>query len=458
MRHVGYFASSINLGSTDPYWADVVLLVPGTGYPGSTTLVDISNTHNLITAGGATISSAQSKFGSGSIVFNNAATAIINAVSTLALGANDFTIEFWAYGNAWTGTTSLVGGVAGAVSISMYYTTGLGVGEAAVKYITHTPSPPPLSTWTFIAVTKSSGSIRIFIDGVLQASASDITNFYGQINTIGGSYSGYMNELRITAGVARYTSNFTVPTAPFPTNGNVVPTDPYYPDVSLLLHGNGVNDGASFPDASLNTFACTPETAITTTTQSKFGGSSMYFNGDPNTCLVVPASTNWSFGISDFTVECWVYINTDSPPDGTGNRRGGLVGPNGSTMSRNWGFWIEGDTASTGTGLFFECYFPGGSANRVISVPVTKFVWHHVSISRTTSGFYFSLDGVVYQTAVIGDSVGLDSGMGLNIGRDSGISSYQRPLNGFINDFRITNGYARYTSNFIVPTAPFPGN
>jgi hypothetical protein len=76
--------------------------------------------------------------------------------------------------------------------------------------------------WHHIAITRASGTNRMFFDGVLQGSVtSDSTNYTApnnmQIGTSStyGDFSGYLDDLRITKGYARYTSNFTPPAAAF---------------------------------------------------------------------------------------------------------------------------------------------------------------------------------------------------------------------------------------------------
>ena len=88
------------------------------------------------------------------------------------------------------------------------------------------------STWTHVAVTRSGSTVRGFLNGSLISSGTstrDFTNSYplfvGIWGTSGGNwpsgtidspFNGYIDDLRITKGVARYTANFTPPTQAFP--------------------------------------------------------------------------------------------------------------------------------------------------------------------------------------------------------------------------------------------------
>jgi hypothetical protein len=79
--------------------------------------------------------------------------------------------------------------------------------------------------WTHFAVTRSSGTIRLFINGVVDINTATYTSAINASRTqpvvgavIDPYYlNGYIDDLRITNGYARYTANFTAPTAPFVT-------------------------------------------------------------------------------------------------------------------------------------------------------------------------------------------------------------------------------------------------
>jgi hypothetical protein len=88
--------------------------------------------------------------------------------------------------------------------------------------ITGTTSPA-VDTWHHAALTRSSGDHRLFLNGVQEGSTW--TNSYNQSNALieigqnpsgSQSFTGYIDDLRITKNVARYTATFTPPTAAFP--------------------------------------------------------------------------------------------------------------------------------------------------------------------------------------------------------------------------------------------------
>ena len=222
-------------GPSDPYFSNVSLLLHGDGTNGSTTIVDSSASPKTITAfGNAQISTAQSKFGGSSIAFdgNGDYLAIAGPQET---AANDFTIELWAYFNTSNGSylfdcrpspsapsgtyPILYADEAGGFSLKYVFS----------GFIKLTSNTLTLNTWHHIAVCRYQGVTRLYVNGVSNGSGytnNDTAFLIDATSPIIGSrssldvyqFNGYIDELRITNGVARYTSNFTPPTAPFPNS------------------------------------------------------------------------------------------------------------------------------------------------------------------------------------------------------------------------------------------------
>jgi len=110
--------------------------------------------------------------------------------------------------------------------------------------------------------------------------------------------------------VARYTANFTPPTATF---GNSTASDPYYANTVLLLHGDGAQSttyGTNFRETSNNGKVVTAYgDARVSTSQSKFGGASMSFDGSGD-YLQLNDHSDWDFANKDFTVEFWANFSS----------------------------------------------------------------------------------------------------------------------------------------------------
>ena len=219
-------------GPTDPNFANVSLLLHGDGTNGSTTIIDNSPSPKTVTAvGNAQISTAQSKFGGASMYFDGSGDylAITEASNSFTFGTGDFTIELWLYPSNLNGLTIILdwrttGGIQGArptiyrdgSNLYLFANGNLIIGNSALTN----------QVFQHIALAKSSGSTRLFVDGTQVGSTySDSLNYLSPqggaiyVGAVGsGTFgmNGYIDDLRITKGVARYTSNFTPPTAPFP--------------------------------------------------------------------------------------------------------------------------------------------------------------------------------------------------------------------------------------------------
>lgn len=221
----------------DPVFNNVSLLLHGNGANGSTTITDSSPTPKTVTAvGNAQISTAQSKFGGSSIAFDGAGDALTvqNNVS-LQMESGNFTIEFWIYFNSISGyQTPFDKGYIQAGGLLLQTGNGNGrliVYGAGVAVITETGAAST-GNWIHYALVRSGTTLTLYRDGISSGSATNSTNF-NNVNQMGigaagaaipaislnvGDFAinGYINDLRITKGVARYTANFTPPTAPFP--------------------------------------------------------------------------------------------------------------------------------------------------------------------------------------------------------------------------------------------------
>lgn len=227
----------------DPYWSNVSLLLHMDGSNGSTTFADSSPATKTVTRfGNAAISTAQGKFGGASALLAAATDYLqVPASAAFAPGTGDFTVEGWfyqtqeppQYGAAlWAQTASALNYfilLAGANVVApnppprqlAFISTLSGAGTP----ITH-PTVYSLNTWNHFAVTRSSGVVRIFLNGVGTSGTSNTTNLtnttyspsLGRPSHSGGfnKFVGYLDDIRYTLGVARYVTNFTPPAAPFP--------------------------------------------------------------------------------------------------------------------------------------------------------------------------------------------------------------------------------------------------
>ena len=222
--------------ATDPYFSSVSLLLHGNGSNGSTTITDSSPSPKTITANGnAQISTAQSKFGGASILFDGNGDFLTTPHNSALSLDGDFTIEFWMYPLVVNRLQFVVDKRDGDALNSEYFgyigTDGkfnfvTFTDGGAVQASTVSTTALAVNTWYFITATSNSSTLRLFINGTLEATVSQVGAYRSNtrrfvigrdVATVPGrDFNGYIDDLRITKGVARYTANFTPPTAPFP--------------------------------------------------------------------------------------------------------------------------------------------------------------------------------------------------------------------------------------------------
>ena len=186
-------------------------------------IIDNAMMNDLETVGNAQISTAQSKFGGGSLYFDGTGDWLKASTGRIAdFGTGDFTIEAWVYLLSHDGDQSAV--FAGGLDFTSFTQPNVNIdttGTVNLNGNQPTSNALSLNTWTHIAVSRSSGTCRIFINGVQGSSASNTLNYNGIGCYVGvrvggsvyGDINGYIDDLRITKGYARYTANFTPPTS-----------------------------------------------------------------------------------------------------------------------------------------------------------------------------------------------------------------------------------------------------
>jgi hypothetical protein len=196
-------------------------------------IFDNTGKNNLETVGDAQIDTTTKKYGTGSMEFDGTTDYLFipNDVNK-TLGTGDYTIEFWVYANNWTSTPVLleygratsgntpglefyISNTSGKLDIYGGSTTGTLLVSAGTNIST--------GSWTHVALTRASGSTKLFLNGTQTGSTATDTTNYTQATIFIGAYfagglclNGFIDDLRITKGVARYTANFTPPTAAFP--------------------------------------------------------------------------------------------------------------------------------------------------------------------------------------------------------------------------------------------------
>lgn len=216
----------------DEYFGDVSLLLHMDGADGSTIFTDSSATPAAVTAyGNARVNAAQSKWGGGSLLLD----AVGSYLSTpgddaYVFGSGDFTLEAWIKTTVSnekvlidqfsSGLTTWQWNVTGGKLAWYHQVSGSG------GYPLNGSVPVNDGLWHHVAAARASGVLRFFVDGVMDGAVVNTTNYVQKLTLgIGAQvasrnsvydFVGAMDDVRVTKGVARYTENFTPPTAPFP--------------------------------------------------------------------------------------------------------------------------------------------------------------------------------------------------------------------------------------------------
>jgi hypothetical protein len=225
--------------------------------------------------------------------------------------------------------------------------------------------------------------------------------------------------------------------------------DPYWANVSLLLHMNGSNGSTTFTDSSSNAFSVTANgNAQISTAQSKFDGSSGYFDGS-NSYLTIPTNPNLLPGVADFTLEDWVYVSGNNNSGNTTNKT--LFGTSWSGSTPSGSFLLMLDGADNNRVLFL-----GWNTLALYSTTtLSTGQWYHLAVTNVSGTFRLFVNGVQEDSGT--SSLNLNNNTSpIYIGRYVDPGQFNGFFNGYIDDLRITKGVARYTSDFTPPTAPFP--
>ena len=219
--------------------------------------------------------------------------------------------------------------------------------------------------------------------------------------------------------------------------GSLLGTDPNYSQISTLLHFDGTNGTQVFTDNGPGALTFTGNNAnpVLTTADFKFGTASVSFPGTAGSYISCTNGTPFAFGTNDFTIEFWLN---------RANINAYIFGNVGGSAATNY-------TAAIGpTGAI---NFSSGNGTNALNgvTPVVAGTWTHVAITRSGSTFRMFINGVLDVTATLTPNFSIVHTFAIGaVG-----TTVAATLSGKIDEFRVTNGFARYTSSFNVATAAF---
>jgi hypothetical protein len=377
----------------------------------------------------------------------------------LVFGTGDFTIEGWINSPTYVGVNVIFQTQGSNDPGAVYLCTDGGLLKFA-QFINGSRTEISSTTlipnsWYHVAATRSSGTARLFVNGVLQSSSTTALNGNFTTNNfpliganhsaLGQTFNGYLSNLRIVKGVAVYTGTFTPPRAPVKNSGpasigsyasttNVNTTFPSS-QCSVLLDF----DKTGVADYSGNTAISTYAQARTSYARSKWTNKeSLYFDATS----FLTSTFNSNFGTGPFSVEAWIY-----PADAS--TKWTLIDSRNSLQTSNWAF---GQTSVDGRLSWWN------GTTHLISAPsqsVTTSAWNHVIYSRSNDMGRMYCNGVLVASAA-------DTTNYVNTATFSTMgyigSNYNNtlPYRGYIDDLRILTGTVRTSaSSYAIPSREF---
>jgi len=297
------------------------------------------------------------------------------------------------------------------------------------------PNPLIVGTWYHLAWVRSGTTHTIYVNGQSQTTFSDAAGVTSsalniaarQAVSVQDYFNGYISDFRFVKGTAVYTANFTPPTAPLTAITNT----------SLLL--NFTNAGV-YDATSKNDLETVGNAQISTAISAKWGSGSMAFDGTGD-WLAAPTSILPQFGTGDFTIEFWWY------PNSLATAQQIISNTNDSAVTGSGEFVI---TYNTSLGLRFYINAGAVDIQQGSTTGWTTGQWYYVAAVR--SGNTLTL----YRN---GSSIASGSVTGVTIGANvpfyiGGEPTQPTSINGYLQDVRITKGYARTVTTS--PTAAFP--
>jgi hypothetical protein len=412
----------------------------------SNSLSDVSTNAFSLTLGGApsvqkfspfspTAAYSTSTIG-GTGYFNGSTDYVSSATSSvLSLGTGDFTIEAWVYLTSLTNSRPISQGThsAGEFLFLIYSTGGFDFTGAVSPVI---PSGAAgtfvANTWQHIAICRSGTTITAYVNGVSKSSGTSAYNFSATTAVYAGGnpttpsqyLTGYMSNYRIVKGTAVYTAAFTPPTAPLTAITNT----------SLLLN---MTNGGIYDNAMMATPVTvgSPTPAQVSTAQFKFGTGSMLYTSTSTSYLSIIDSPIYRIGTGNFTIEGWVYLNAVGVAYGLVSKGAASTGWSVNVTSGNKLQFSYTATALTG------------------ATSLSVSTWYYFAVVRSGTGtgnlvIYLNSSVDATSSGAVNDNFNQTNTLYVGANRVAGT-----PLNGYIDDLRLTNGVARTIS---LPTTAFP--
>ena len=333
-----------------------------------------------------------------------------------------------------TGSLNGTASYATTASFAMNGGSGGGGGTTSLTGITF-PYVSGSNVYTLSQSAVAANDLLLSVNGVVQTPTTDYTVSASSVTFTDSYPSGSSVNVRYLV---------TATSSSFVDLANIVLTgtttgDAYYPQVAALLHFDGTNGSTTITDNSKNNLAVTSVNgAFISTAQSKFGGSSVFFDGTDD-YVTAPDNSAFNFGTDNFTIEMWVnFANVTSTWQAIISRAYAIAG--GWRLYKN-----DGDNQ-------LRWYSNATLVVTTTASTLSNNTWSHIAVVRNNGVITIYIDGVSRGSAASSTNYNPGS-YAIEIGRGVVTSTY--PMTGYIDELRITNGYARYTGNFTPSTTAF---
>jgi hypothetical protein len=419
----------------DSYASNVSLHLKMDGANGSTTFTDSSpNALAVTAAGNAQISTTQSKYNGTSAYFNGSTGYLsLTGNSSFQFGTGDFTVEAWVYIAANASSQQTFLDTRGAATVAPF-TFGIYQSKLFFYDGTVIQSSATITSgqWYHFAACRSAGNLQLFINGISYYNASNTTNITTGANSIyiGRGFdvaayytNGYIDELKVTKGVARYTSAFTSP--PIPSTCT---------DLTRSKNVGTLTGGVDYNFSN---------------------GGSLAF---ATSYVSSPSANAYQLGANNFTMESWIYLN--AYPLASNGFYTAMIMCKDQLGSRGFNFSITG-SSSANTALLFGGFSDNSTAQSAApSFPFQLNTWYHVAASRIGNLLYMYVNGNLLNAGGTSFTTTIQSTTSeVRIGAQVYSGGYNYYVNGRIAIMKLYNGKgltsAEVYNNFVANRGRF---
>jgi hypothetical protein len=412
----------------------------------------VANATYAVSAGSATTATTSDTANVALVAYSVAAANVVGTVANAAYATDSAHATVADSANAVAG-----GNVTGQVANALV---------AGTVYTAAQPNITSVGTLSTLTVSGNIGTGGILTDGYYYANGTPVSfggSSYGNANvatflasgfgsntisTTGNVTAGYFigNGSQLTGITTSLAGNLagninTLGYSILSTSGDVLLSD------DVTVSGNLRVDGYIYTGASNAKTITANGNAQVDGAVYKFGTGSAYFNGTTSTHLSTPTDSSLVMGNGDFTYEMWVYTGTANSFGGGTRATFFDTGTAGSAYDYRpqISYLSSGNLEYSGYNYTTDIEGP---------VNVTANTWHHIAVARSSGNTKLFFNGTQVGST-FADGYNYSYGGNLYIGASTYVSTGDNLVTGHVDEFRVSQGIARYTANFTPPSGPF---